>query len=106
MDLTTRIRNQCNYISDISLSKQLGFLGSKFTLRTMLPGRECKFFKFPNKTTNIYENIYSQYADTRDFYFSVDKQLQKYTASYLFTIYLHTNEVFPTISLSCIDSSF
>lgn len=41
---------------------------------------------------------------TIDFYFSVS-QLQKYTASYLFTVYLHTNEVFPTISLSCIDTS-
>lgn len=49
------------------------------------------------------EILDSWYAD---FYFSVDPQLQKYTASYLFTTYLHTNEVFPTINLSCIDSSF
>lgn len=35
----------------------------------------------------------------------MSQQLQKYTASYLFTGYLHTNEVFPTISLSCIDTS-
>lgn len=33
------------------------------------------------------------YADSSDFYFSADQQLQKYTASYLCTVYLHKKEV-------------
>lgn len=36
--------------------------------------------------------MYVLYADTSGLYFCVDQQLQKYTASYVFTTYLHTNE--------------
>lgn len=39
----------------------LGFRLQIYTDRTM--GKKVKFFSFPNKTTNIYENMYSLYVE-------------------------------------------
>lgn len=40
---------------------------------------------------------------SQHFYIIRDKQLQKYTASYLFTIYMYIKMKFPTIQHNCID---
>lgn len=42
---------------------------------------------------------------SQHFYTIGHKELQKYTASYLFTIYLYIKMKFPTIQHSCIDLS-